>query len=79
MTVDIETLDLRTLQRECARALLTMDGTSAGISKFNKQAHHNSQLWYKAVLKEYVEKFGDLPCNAGPAKDIKLFSEKLGV
>jgi hypothetical protein len=77
--INLDELDLRTLQRESARALMTMDGTSAGISRFNKQAHHNSQLWYKAVLKEYIEKFGDLPCNAGPAKDIVLFSEKIGV
>lgn len=79
MNIDLEELDLRTLQRESARALMTMDGTSAGISRFNKQAHHNSQLWYKAVLREYVENYGDLPCNAGPAKDIVLFSEKIGV
>lgn len=79
MNIDLEELDLRTLQRESARALMTMDGTSAGISRFNKQAHHNSQLWYKAVLREYVEKYGDLPCKAGPAKDIVLFSEKIGV
>ena len=79
MTTDLEELDLRTLQKEATRALLTMDGSSHGISKFNKKAHHNSQLWYKAVLKEYIEKFGDLPCNAGPAKDIVLFSEKIGV
>jgi hypothetical protein len=77
--INLDELDLRTLQRESARALMTMDGTSAGISRFNKQAHHNSQLWYKAVLKEYIEKFGDLPCSAGPAKDIVLFSEKIGV
>lgn len=79
MTIDLDELDLRTLQRESARALMTMDGTSAGISRFNKQAHHNSQLWYKAVLKEYIEKHGGLPCDAGPAKDLKLFSEKIGI
>ena len=59
---------------------MTMDGTSAGIYHVSiKQAHHNSQLWYKAVLKEYIEKFGDLPCNAGPAKDIGTFFRKIGV
>ena len=79
MNINLDELDLRTLQRESARALMTMDGSSAGISKFNKQAHHNSQLWYKAVLNDYIEAHGDLPCNAGPAKDIVLFSEKLGV
>lgn len=79
MDINLDELDLRTLQRESARALMTMDGSSAGISKFNKQAHHNSQLWYKAVLKDYIAAHGDLPCHAGPAKDIVLFSEKIGV
>ena len=79
MTVDIETLDLRTLQRECARALLTMDGTSAGISKFNKQAHHNSQLWYKAVIQFYIDEHGGFPCDIGPAKDLVLYSETIGL
>ena len=76
MTVDIETLDLRTLQRECARALLTMDGTSAGISKFNKQAHHNSQLWYRAVIIHYCEEHGGFPSEIGPGVDIKLIMEE---
>lgn len=79
MSINLDELDVRTLQRECARALLTMDGTSAGISRFNKQAHHNSQLWYKAVLKSYIEEHGGMPNEVGPAKDLVLFSEKLGV
>ena len=70
MTIDLEKLTLRELQKESARALLTQDGTSNGISKYNKKAHHNSQLWYKAVLEDYIEKYGGLP------KDIVLLSEK---
>lgn len=77
--IDLDTLDLRTLQKESTRALLTMDGSSGGIAKFNKQAHHNSQLWYKAVLEDYISKYGGLPCDVGPAKNISLFSEKIGV
>jgi hypothetical protein len=79
MTIDVETLDLRTLQREATRALMTMDSTSHGISKFNKMAHHNSQLWYKAVVQHYIDEHGGLPKDIGPAKNIVLFSEKLGV
>ena len=75
----LETLDIRTLQKESARALLTMDGTSHGIARFNKLAHHNSQNWYKAVLREYIETHGGLPKDVGPAKNLVLFSEKLGV
>lgn len=77
--INLDELDLRTLQREATRALLTMDGSSAGISKFNKKAHHNSQLWYKAVLEYYIAEHGGMPCDVGPAKGIELFSEKLGV
>ena len=77
--IDLDTIDLRTLQKESTRALLTMDGSSGGIAKFNKQAHHNSQLWYKAVIQHYIDEYGDLPCNIGPAKNIVLFSEKIGV
>ena len=80
MSIDvIETLDVRTLQKESARALLTMDGTSAGIARFNKLAHHNSQNWYKAVLREYIETHGGLPKDVGPAKNLVLFSEKIGL
>ena len=77
--INLDELDLRTLQREATRALLTMDGSSAGISKFNKKAHHNSQLWYKAVIENYIAEHGGMPCDVGPAKDIELFSEKLGI
>ena len=79
MTSEIlDNLDIRTLQKECARALLTMDGTSHGIARFNKLAHHNSQNWYKAVLREYIETHGGLPKDVGPAKNLVLFSEKIG-
>ena len=77
--IDLDSLNLRSLQKESSRALLTMDGSSNGIWRFNKQAHHNSHLWYKAVIQHYIDEYGDLPCNAGPAKDIILFSEKLGI
>ena len=77
MDIDLDKMSLRELQKESARALLTQDGTSVGISRYNKKAHHNSQLWYKAFLEEYIEKYGGLPRDAGPSKGIILFSEKL--
>lgn len=70
--MDIDNLDLRTLQKEAARALSTMEATSNNISKFNKQAHHNSQNWYKAVITWYVEEYGGLPSEVGPGVDVKL-------
>jgi hypothetical protein len=49
-----------------------MVATNNNIFQFNKQAHHNSWLWYKAIINWYVEQYGDLPSNAGPGKDVKL-------
>jgi len=65
-------LSLREMQKESARALATMEATNNNISQFNKQAHHNSQNWYRAVVEWYVEQYGDLPSRAGPGKDVKL-------
>ena len=70
--MELETLTIRELQKESARALSTMQATNNNIYQFNKQAHHNSQNWYKAVITWYVEQYGDLPSKAGPGKDIKL-------
>jgi hypothetical protein len=49
-----------------------MQATNNNIYQFNKQAHHNSQNWYVAVINWYVEKYGDLPSKTGPGKDIRL-------
>ena len=67
-----EKLTLRELQTESARALSTMQATNTNIWQFNKQAHHNSENWYRAVIDWYVKEYGDLPSKIGPGKDIKL-------
>ena len=67
-------LELRELQLECARVIATMEATNNNLSQFNKQAHHNSQQWYKAVINWYIEQYGDLPSKVGPGKDVKLIS-----
>lgn len=70
--IDLETFELRELQKEAARALSSMDATNNNIYKFNQQAYHDSQRWYKAVITWYVDEHGDLPSRVGPAKDVKL-------
>ena len=70
--MDINDLDMRELQKESARALSTMQATNNNIHQFNKQAHHNSQNWYRAVIEWYIEKYGDLPSRVGPGKNISL-------
>jgi len=70
--MDLDSLTLRQLQKESARALSTMQATNNNIWQFNKQAHHNSENWYKAVIKWYVQQYGDLPSKVGPGAEIKL-------
>ena len=74
--MDIDNLDIRTLQLECARAISSMSATNNNIHQFNKQAHHNSHNWYKAVLNWYVEQYGDLPSKTGPGQNVKLILDK---
>lgn len=72
----LDDLTLRQLQTEAARALSTMQATNNNIQQFNKQAHHNSQLWYRAVIEWYIEQYGDLPSLVGPGVDVKLVLEE---
>tara|TARA_B100001287_G_scaffold273691_1_gene277605 strand:- start:1501 stop:1725 length:225 start_codon:yes stop_codon:yes gene_type:complete len=68
----IESLNLRELQKESARALSTMQATNNNIWQFNQKAHHNSHNWYRAVVEWYIEQYGDLPSKVGPGKTVKL-------
>ena len=73
--MDVNNLTLRQLQQESARALATMQATNNNIYQFNKQAHHNSHNWYAAVIRWYVDKYGGLPSQTGPGKDIIMVSD----
>jgi hypothetical protein len=68
----IDKLTLRQLQQESARALSSMQATNNNIWQFNKQAHHDSQRWYRAVIEWYINEYGDLPSRVGPGKAVKL-------
>lgn len=72
--MDLSKLSLRELQTESARALSTMQATNNNIWQFNKEAHHDSQQWYKAVITWYVEQYGDLPSKVGPGINVRLIS-----
>ena len=74
--MELDNLTLRELQKESARALATFDATSDNIHKHNKQAHHNSQAWYKAILEDYINKHGDLPSKKGPGTAVSLILDK---
>jgi hypothetical protein len=71
----IDELSLRELQKESARALSTIQATNDNIWQFNKQAHHNSQNWYRAVIQWYIDRHGDLPSKIGPGKEVKLIGD----
>ena len=70
--MELDKLSIRELQTESARALATMDATSVNIHQFNRQAHHNSWNWYKAVINWHVEQYGDLPSKVGPGMKVEL-------
>jgi len=71
MTFDKFTL--RDLQKEAARVLASSGGFgNHELVQFNKLAHHDSHVWYKAVIAWYVEQHGDLPSKIGPGQSVKL-------
>jgi hypothetical protein len=70
--LDTSKLTLRELQTESARALSIMQATNNNIWQFNKEAHHDSQKWYRTVIEWYIDQYGDLPSKTGPGKEVKL-------
>lgn len=68
----LDELEARELQKEAARAISTMPADNDSIHKFNKEARHNSHLWYKAVIKEYVWEHGCMPSEGGPGAEVKF-------
>ena len=71
----LDQLSVRRLQCESARALATIQATNNNIWQFNKQAHHNSQNWYRAVIKWYIAECGSLPSITGPGKEVVLIHD----
>lgn len=70
--MNLDELSIRELQKESARALSSMQATNNNIYQFNKLAHHNSHNWYKAVIEWYIEKWGGMPSEVGPASHVEL-------
>ena len=69
---DLDSMTLRQLQLESARVISTMPATNDNIHPFNKESRHDSTGWYKAAIKWYVEKYGDLPSRAGPGSTVEF-------
>lgn len=68
----LDGLSLREMQKEAAKAISTMPADNNSIHKFNAKAHHNSQLWYRAVIQYYIEEHGGMPSEIGPGVNVKL-------
>jgi len=66
----LDELSTRELQREAARAITTQPADNNSIFRFNNVARHNSLLWYKAVIKDYVMEHGGMPSEIGPGVDV---------
>lgn len=66
----LDELSTRELQREAARAITTQPADNKSIFRFNNVARHNSLLWYKAVIKDYVMEHGGMPSEVGPGVDV---------
>ena len=60
MKIDINNFSLENY-RQKVPALSALQATNNNIHPFNKQAHHNSQNWYKAVIEWYIKEYGDIP------------------
>lgn len=73
--MEISELPLRRLQLEAARVISTMEATNDNIHKFNKASRHNSQGWYVAAIEWYIQKYGGMPSEIGPGKNIKFLYE----
>jgi hypothetical protein len=73
---ELDKLKLRELQLLCARALGAIEANNNTLWKFNKQAFHDSQNWYKTVIQWYIDEYGGWPDEVGPGKDVKLISDE---
>jgi hypothetical protein len=67
------TLSLRKLQTECARASVILPYEK--IEFLSSKTQYSSVQYYKLVVDIYIKEFGGLPSETGPGKDVKLLYE----
>lgn len=66
----IESLSLRDLQKECARASVVLPYEK--IEFLSSKTQYSSVQYYTWVIEIYIREFGGLPSEIGPGKNIKL-------
>jgi len=72
----LENLNLRELQILSARVLAVIEATNNTLWKFNKQAFHDSQNWYRTVIQWYIDEYGGWPDEVGPGKNVELLYDE---
>ena len=70
--INLDLMSLRQLQLEAARVISSMPATNDNIHPFNKESRHDSTGWYKAAIKWYMVKYGDLPSKCGPGSAVEF-------
>lgn len=75
--VDLQSLDLRTLQKESGLALtFFLNERKTTLPQLNKAYHHDSQQYYRLVIEEFVKAFGGLPSTILHNRYAKNVSDK---
>jgi len=66
----INTFDTRELQLEAARVISSHNANNIWIKQF--KANHNSEEFYKNVIRWYIIEYGGFPSEVEPGSKIKL-------
>lgn len=69
---NLNTLKMRELQLLAARVIGTIEADNNTVWHFNKQAYHDSQNWYRAVVQWYIDEYNGWPDEIGPGTEVKL-------
>ncbi len=69
----LDSLTLRQLQLECARASAVLPYSK--IANLSSKTHYSSVAYYKMVIQIYVNTYGDLPSKVGPGASVTLLYE----
>jgi len=67
-----DAMDLLKLQTESSLAMAHYKYGNNELYVFTREAHHDSQGFYKAIIRHYVNEYGGLPSEVGPAQYIEL-------
>lgn len=70
--MNLDDLTARELQKESARALAIWKPGNNELKQMTGHVHWDSQEFYKAIIRRYIDEYGGLPSEIGPGAEIKL-------